>query len=64
MTGEAGADHLGVVGLARLQAEIYWSHYFGITVGYRRVKIDAKVESSGKANFNQKGPYAGFIIRF
>jgi hypothetical protein len=49
---------------ARLQAEIYWSHYYGITAGYRRVKIDAVVESTGKVNLNQKGPYAGFIIRF
>ena len=49
---------------ARLQAEIYWAHFFGIITGYRRVRIDANLEDFGSADVNQKGPYAGFVFRF
>ena len=48
----------------RVQAEVYWAHFFGIVAGYRRVKINVDSESFGKADVNQKGPYAGFVFRF
>jgi hypothetical protein len=49
---------------ARIQAELYWSHFFGIITGYRRVKIDVDLEDFGAADATQKGPYAGFVLRF
>jgi hypothetical protein len=49
---------------ARVQAELYWSHFFGITVGYRRTRIDVETGSFGAADVNQKGPYGGFVFRF
>jgi hypothetical protein len=49
---------------ARIQAEIYWWHFFGIITGYRRMKTDVDLESFGTADVTQKGPYAGFVFRF
>jgi hypothetical protein len=63
MAGSFGGDDLHVYD-ARVQAELYWSHYFGLLIGYRRVKIGADLQEFGAANIHQKGPYGGFVFRF
>jgi len=49
---------------ARIQAEVYWAHFFGVIAGYRRMKTEVDLEDFGAANVTQKGPYAGFVFRF
>ncbi len=49
---------------ARIQAEVYWWRCFGMIAGYRRMKTDVDREGFGAADVTQKGPYAGFVIRF
>ncbi len=49
---------------ARVQAEVYWAHFFGMIMGYRRIKTEADLEEFGAADVIQKGPYAGFVFRF
>ena len=49
---------------ARIQAEVYWAHFFGMIAGYRRMKTEVDLEDFGAADVTQKGPYAGFVFRF
>ncbi len=66
LDGSTGTIHGNAMSFydGRIQAEIYWWRSFGITAGYRRVKIDAQMKDFGAARLNQKGPYAGLVFRF
>jgi hypothetical protein len=48
----------------RAQVEFHFIPFFGLNVGYRKVRVDAESDDFGEADFTQRGPFATLQFRF
>lgn len=48
----------------RGQLEFHFAPFLGLSLGYRKVRVDAESDDFGEADFTQRGPFATLQFRF